>query len=194
MLTSTSTEAKMGDQGSEADTRLMDPEISIVQDVEEDLEYYSRLVKLGRFGKATIFFREVLHRGLNHFAVLAEHCNALIDQGDFVNAELMLSHSINCQSISARHSEPFEPDQLQLLRLLLAYVSIYNGRGQQQEEAKALIQARWSRTLLDTLDPNKITDVQVRDLGISHRLIEYADAPAATDPSHLLAHTCCRTD
>ncbi|KAG9569855.1 hypothetical protein KCU71_g3276, partial [Aureobasidium melanogenum] len=132
----------MGDQGPEADTKLMDPDIAIVQDVEEDLEDYSRLVKLGRFGEASVFFREVLHRSLNHFAVLAEHCNALIEQGDFLNAELILSHSIGRQLRSARGSDRFEPDELQLLQLLLAYVSIYKGLNSEQEEEEALIQAR----------------------------------------------------
>ncbi|KAH0279871.1 hypothetical protein KCU91_g1427, partial [Aureobasidium melanogenum] len=150
----------MGDQGPEADTKLMDPDIAIVQDVEEDLEDYSRLVKLGRFGEASVFFREVLHRSLNHFAVLAEHCNALIEQGDFLNAELILSHSIGRQLRSARGSDRFEPDELQLLQLLLAYVSIYKGLNSEQEEEEALIQARWSRTLVDVSSPSNVTDVQ----------------------------------
>lgn len=162
--------AKMGDQGSETETKLMDPDIAVVQDVEADLEDYSRQVKLGRFGEASIFFREVLHRSLNHFAVLAEHCNALIDQGDFLNAKLLLSHSIACQSRSARGSDRFEPDELQLLQLLSSYVSMYKALDSQQEEEEALIQARWSRTLLDVSSPSEVTDVQVCGMRVSHQL------------------------
>ena len=144
------------------DIRLMGPDIDIVQDIEQDLEDYSRLAKLGRFGEASALFREVLSRNLNCFAVLAEHCHALVDQGDFTNAELILSDCLSRQSKSARGSDCFEPDEKQLLRLLLAYVRVYSGYDQRQEEAEALIQARWSCTLVNVLDPGELTDVQVR--------------------------------
>ncbi|KAG9569380.1 hypothetical protein KCU71_g592, partial [Aureobasidium melanogenum] len=176
----------MGEKGSEGDTRLINPEISIVQDVEEDLEDYSRLVKIGRFGEASVFFREVLHRSLNHFAVLAEHCNALIEQGDFLNAELILSHSIGRQSRCARRSERFEPDELQLLRLLLAYVSIHNEHDQQEEEV-ALEQARWSHTLLEIQGPSKVTDVQRQILLTRLRIhvVAQADSEVALEELRL---------
>lgn len=157
----------MDTTSSEADTqlnqdiRLMGPDIDIVQDVEQDLEDYSRLAKLGRFGEASAFFGEVLSRNLNCYAVLAEHCHALVDQGDFTNAELILSDCLSRQSKSARGPDCFEPEEKQLLRLLLAYVRIYNGHDQRQEEGEALIQARWSGTLINVSSSTELTDVQV---------------------------------
>lgn len=142
------------------DNRLMGPDIDIVQDVEQDLEDYSRLAKLGRFGEASAFFGEILSRNLNCFAVLAEHCYTLADQGDFTNVELTLADSLNRQS-HTQASDCFERDENQLLRLLLAYTRMFNGHDQRQE-GEAVIQARWSLTLVNVSNSSELTDVQVR--------------------------------
>ncbi|KAK6003636.1 hypothetical protein QM012_009407 [Aureobasidium pullulans] len=155
----------MEEHSSEADTQLsqdihlMGPDIDIIQDIEQDLEDYSRLAKLGRFGAASAFFEEVLSRNLSCFAVLAEHCHALIDQGDFMNAELILSDCLNRQSKSVRGADCFEPDEKQLLSLLLTYVRIFNGLYQRQEEETST-QIRWSFSLIDVSDSTKLTDAQ----------------------------------
>ena len=149
---------------NEPEIHLMSPDFQIMQDIEEDLEDYSRLSKLGRFGEASRLFRETLHRHLGCFAVLVEHCNVLIDQEDFENAELILSHSIKRQEMFATGPERFGSSESHLLRLLLIYASeckCKDGSGTAGGEKATLFKARWHRDSVTVSSAEDLTDVQV---------------------------------
>ncbi|THZ12122.1 hypothetical protein D6C90_10419 [Aureobasidium pullulans] len=148
---------------NETEIQLMSPDFQIMQDIEEDLEDYSRLCKLGRFGEASRLFRETLHRHLGCFAVLVEHCNVLIDQEDFENAELVLNHSIKRQEMFATGPERFGSSELHLLRLLLIYASkckCKDGSDAAGGEKATLIKARWNRDSVTVSNVEDLTDVQ----------------------------------
>lgn len=150
--------------GMGPDIDLMDSTIHIIQDVEEDLEEYTRLTRIGHFGDASKFFRETLHRHLGCFAVLAEHCNALIYQGDYKSASAVLSASIARQEASVTGPERFRASEVHFLRVLLAYVNVFAEikRHVSRTEVKSTVtHARWYRDSITATDPRKLLDVEV---------------------------------
>jgi hypothetical protein len=152
------------EMGMGSDIDLMNSDLHIVQDVEADLEEYTRLNRLGRFGEASRLFRETLQRHLGCFAVLAEHCNALLYQGDYVQASLVLQDSIGKQTLSATGSLRFERSELHFLHLCHAYVNIFAERSYfigLREARIAVSQARWYRDTIAATDPRRLMDVEV---------------------------------
>lgn len=150
--------------GMGPDIDLLDSKVHIVQDVEEDLEEYTRLTRIGRFGDASKFFRETLHRHTGCFAVLAEHCNALVYQGDFRSASLVLSAAIGRQEASVTGSERFQASELHFLRALLAYVNVFantDGVMERSDARRTVCQARWYRDNITATEPRKLLDVEV---------------------------------
>lgn len=147
---------------NEPEIQLMSPDFQIMQDIEEDLEDYSRLGKLGRFGEAARFFKETLHRHERCFAVLAEHCHVLIDQGDFENAKLVLNDSIKRQEISAPGCPQFESSEMDLLHLLRIYVERYDDEFVFGKEAENILcRARSYVASITASSPADLSDVQV---------------------------------
>jgi hypothetical protein len=150
--------------GMGPDIDLMNSDLHIVQDVEADLEEYTRLNRLGRFGEASKLFRETLHRHLGCFAVLAEHCNALLYQGNYAHASLVLHDSIAKQAVSATGFLRFTTSELHFLRVSLTYVNIFAERGYytgSTDARKAVFQARWYRDTIAATDPRQLVDVEV---------------------------------
>lgn len=150
--------------GMGPDIDLLCSDLQIVQDVEEDLEQYTRLVRLGRFGEASKLFRETLHRHLGCFAVLAEHCNALLYQGNYAQAYLVLKDAIARQEASATGSVRFETSEVHFLRVFLTYVKMFAEKDKyigRREAKSALSQARWYRNSITATDPRELMDVEV---------------------------------
>jgi hypothetical protein len=146
----------------EPDIQLVSPDLKIIQDVEKDLEDYSKLGKLGRFGEAARFFKETLHRHERCFAVLAEHCHVLIDQGDFENAKLVLNDSIKRQEVSAPGCPQFESSEMDLLHLLRIYVERYDDEFVFGKEAENILcRARSYVASITASSPADLSDVQV---------------------------------
>lgn len=160
--TSMGEDSSRPESDGEPDIQLVSPDLKIIQDVEKDLEDYSKLGKLGRFGEAARFFKETLHRHERCFAVLAEHCHVLIDQGDFENAKLVLNDSIKRQEVSAPGCPQFESSEMDLLHLLRIYVERYDDEFVFGKEAENILcRARSYVASITASSPADLSDVQV---------------------------------
>lgn len=150
--------------GMGPDIEILNSDLHIVQDIEEDLEAYTRLNRLGRFGEAFRLFRETLHRHLGCFAVLAEHCNALIYQGNYGHASLVLYDSIARQQALTTGLTPFKPSEMHFLRLTSTYVNLLSERQTYTGPpwaVNATSQARWYRDTISATGPLELMDVEV---------------------------------
>jgi hypothetical protein len=153
------------EMGMGSDIDLTNSDLHIVQDVEEDLEAYTRLNRLGRFGEASRLFKETLYRHLGCFAVLAEHCSALLYQGNYIRACLVLKDSIARQEASTTGCPRFATSEMHFLRVVLTYVKILaeTDKYTDSKEAKiAVSRARWYRDTITSAGPRELVDIQVR--------------------------------
>lgn len=136
---------------SEIEDPVIHLESNIEESIPESVEQFVRLSKHGQFRRARLLFEDVLKPHLFLFPVAAEYAHFLLEQGNFRDLEHFLTDHL-------RSVPSFDDDELQLLRLLLAFARIHT-RGLLRE---AVEEARDTTRCLSHLTIDTIDDVQVR--------------------------------
>lgn len=141
--------------------QVEDPVIRLECDFEENIpdwiEQFVRLSKHGEFKRARLLFDDYLRPYLALFPVAAEYAHFLLEQGNFGTLEEFLTKYLQ-KNLS------FDRDEVQLLRLYLAFARVYT-RGHLRE---AVEEARAATRCLSGLSCETVDDVQV---GKSHHAI-----------------------
>jgi hypothetical protein len=121
---------------------------AIEQDVAGDLEIFVQLANVGHIGRAIRSFDNYLTVHQESFPVAAEHAEALMDQGDFRNADDFLSHVSVDISPSSK-----EREALDLMHALVRmHTRMECAEALKLAKATLLIRETHSLASLDVLD------------------------------------------
>lgn len=94
-------------------------QMEIEEDLEQEIENFVRLKRLGQYKKAHEMFEEVLTRHIAFFPVVAEYADLLLEQGRYGVLSKFLDIQIECME------SVFEEDEVELLRIMRSLALIH---------------------------------------------------------------------
>lgn len=94
-------------------------EMEVEEDIEQEIETFVRLKRLGQYKKAHEMFQQVLIPHIAFFPVVAEYADLLLEEGKYGALGRFLDIPIECMETI------FEEDELELLRIMRSLALIH---------------------------------------------------------------------
>lgn len=94
-------------------------EMEVEEDLEQEIETFVRLKRLGHYNKAHEMFEQVLISHIAFFPVVAEYADLLLEEGKYGALLRFLDIQIECMETI------FEEDELELLKIMRSLALIH---------------------------------------------------------------------
>lgn len=124
-------------------------ELELEEDIEKEIHHFVQLTRMGHYTDAQKFFDNTLGKHDHLFPVVAEYADMLLEQGRYRHAAEFLNEHIRAKE------EIFDPDEMQLLKIMKALAEIYS-KGALRS---ALVEAKRAWSLLDLEGKQRLEDL-----------------------------------